>query len=240
MRWFGVAALLSFNGGFVDTAGFLGLQGLFTAHVTGNFVTLAAALVLGTHGVIAKLIALPEFVIVVALARVAGSTLRARGLPALRVLLVVKVLFLLAFFVIAVALGPFPDSDAPAALVTGFTGIAAMAIQNAVQRVHFAHIPPTTLMTGNTTQVVLDAVDLARGAPIPDAAMVRARFTRTVRSIVWFAAGCAAAALLYDWFGFWCLAVPVAVGAATAILRDDGEAAHGQTAPQALAGGHRT
>jgi hypothetical protein len=54
MRWFGVAALLSFNGGFVDTAGFLGLQGLFTAHVTGNFVTLAAALVLGTHGVIAK------------------------------------------------------------------------------------------------------------------------------------------------------------------------------------------
>jgi hypothetical protein len=41
----GPAALLSFNGGFVDTAGFLGLQGLFVAHVTGNFVTLGAALV---------------------------------------------------------------------------------------------------------------------------------------------------------------------------------------------------
>src|SRR5689334_8131754 len=37
--------LLSFNGGFVDTAGFIGLQGLFTAHVTGNFVTLGASLV---------------------------------------------------------------------------------------------------------------------------------------------------------------------------------------------------
>jgi len=58
-----VAALLSFNGGFVDTAGFLGLQGLFTAHVTGNFVTLGAALVFGTHGIIAKLLALPEFII---------------------------------------------------------------------------------------------------------------------------------------------------------------------------------
>jgi hypothetical protein len=36
------------------------------------------------------------------------------------------------FFVLGVALGPFPDSDVPAALVTGFSGIAAMAIQNAV------------------------------------------------------------------------------------------------------------
>jgi uncharacterized membrane protein YoaK (UPF0700 family) len=41
--------VLSFNGGFVDTAGFLGPQGLFTAHVTDNFVTLAATLVMGTQ-----------------------------------------------------------------------------------------------------------------------------------------------------------------------------------------------
>jgi hypothetical protein len=40
--------LLSFNGGYVDTAGFLALQGLFTAHVTGNFVTFGAAMVEGT------------------------------------------------------------------------------------------------------------------------------------------------------------------------------------------------
>jgi hypothetical protein len=52
MRKVNVAPLLSFNGEFLDTAGFLGLQGLFTAHVTGNFVTLGAALVFGTHGVV--------------------------------------------------------------------------------------------------------------------------------------------------------------------------------------------
>ena len=74
-----VAALLSFNGGFVDTAGFLGLEGLFTAHVTGNFVTLGAALVFGTHGVIAKLLALPEFIAVVALAHAVGAAMRARA-----------------------------------------------------------------------------------------------------------------------------------------------------------------
>jgi uncharacterized membrane protein YoaK (UPF0700 family) len=218
-----VPALLAFNGGFVDTVGFLGLQGLFTAHVTGNFVTLAATVQMGWHGFIAKLLALPEFVIVVAFARVAGSAMRARGLPALPILLVAKVCFLLAFFVLAVvfgrkgAEGPFPDGDAPAALLVGFVGVAAMAVQNAVQRVHFASLPPTTLMTGNTTQAVLDAVDLLSGAEHNDASAVRARFGRTLRGIVWFAAGCAAAAVLYHLVGFWCLAVSVAAGAATAI-----------------------
>ena len=46
--------LLSVNGGYVDTAGFLALHGLFTTHVTGNFVTLGAALVQGTSGAVAK------------------------------------------------------------------------------------------------------------------------------------------------------------------------------------------
>jgi uncharacterized membrane protein YoaK (UPF0700 family) len=220
-----VPALLSFNGGFVDTTGFLGLQGLFKAHVTGNFVALGSALVFGTHGVIVKLAALPEFVVVVALARVVGAALRQRGIEALRFFLAAKVIFLLGFFVLAVALGPFPDSDSPAALLTGFAGIAGMAIQNAVQRVHFANIPPTTLMTGNTTQAVLDAVDLACGTLLLDAPAANARFKRTVLGIGWFAAGCAVAALLYHWFGFWCLAVPVAVGAVTAIFHGDGAAA---------------
>jgi uncharacterized membrane protein YoaK (UPF0700 family) len=222
MRKLLLPGLLSFNGGFVDTAGFLGLQGLFTAHVTGNFVTLGAALVFGTHGVIAKVLALPEFALVVALARLLGSALRARGADALRVLLVLKVICLLAFFVLAVSFGPFPDSDAPAALLTGFAGIAAMAIQNAVQRVHYAAIPPTTLMTGNTTQAVLDAVDLWRPQAGTDTAAIRARLGRMLRGIASFAAGCAVAAILYYFVGFWCLALPVAVGAATAVLRDAG------------------
>jgi uncharacterized membrane protein YoaK (UPF0700 family) len=207
MKRISVAALLSFNGGFVDTAGYLGLQGLFTAHVTGNFVTLAATLVEGTHGVIAKLIALPEFVIIVALARMLGAAMRTRELPALRMLLLAKVLFLLIFFVLAVALGPFPDSDAPAALVTGFAGVAGMAIQNAVQRVHYASMPPTTLMTGNTTQ-----------AAASTSTNILERFARTIRGVLWFAVGCALSAALFYFVGFWCLAAPVAVGVATAIV----------------------
>jgi hypothetical protein len=48
---------------------------LFTAHVTGNFVTLAAALVSGSHSVVGKMLALPEFVAVIALAEFVGRGL---------------------------------------------------------------------------------------------------------------------------------------------------------------------
>src|SRR5246127_2094061 len=67
--------LLSFTAGYVDTAGFLALQGLFTAHVTGNFVTLGASLALGTSGAIAKLLALPVFCAVVISVRLLGTLL---------------------------------------------------------------------------------------------------------------------------------------------------------------------
>lgn len=151
--------------------------------VTGNFVTLGAALVFGAHGIIAKLVALPEFIVVVVVARVLDSVFRKNGLDALWLLLGLEVLLLIGFFVSAVMLGPFLDSDAPAALLVGFTVTAAMAIQNAVQRVHFSSIPPTTIMTANTTQAVLDAVDLWRGDPGSDRAVVKARLGRTIRGI---------------------------------------------------------
>src|SRR5260370_13421301 len=86
----GLPRILSVNAGFMDTAAFLALKGLFTAHVTGNFVTLGAALVLGTSGALAKVLALPVFCIVVLLARVSSHGLRARSLPVLSTLLAVQ------------------------------------------------------------------------------------------------------------------------------------------------------
>ena len=57
--------LLTFNG----HTRFPPFQGLFTAHVTGNFVPLGAALVLGTGGIVNKLIALPVSCLVVSCPR---------------------------------------------------------------------------------------------------------------------------------------------------------------------------
>jgi uncharacterized membrane protein YoaK (UPF0700 family) len=212
--------LLSVIGGYVDSAGFLALQGLFSSHVTGNFVTLGAALVLGTSGVVAKLIALPLFCLVVALVRVLGLALASFTLatntdapPAqlpLRVMLGVKLALLTAAAVLAVRLGPFPDGDVWPALVTGMLLVSAMAVQNAAQRLYLGAAPPTTIMTGNVTQAMIDVVDVLRGLPPADP--VRERLARMAANILGFAMGCASAALLFVYLKMWCFVAPPLLG----------------------------
>jgi len=203
-----VPNLLSLNGGFVDTIGFLGLHGLFTAHVTGNFVTLGASIVMGTSGATAKILALPVFCAVVVLTRLARYQLLERGLPVLRTFLYVMLALLFASAVLAITLGPFKDGDAWPAIVTGLTMVMAMAIQNAVQKVHLADAPPTTLMTGTTTQIMLDFADLLHGVSGELRADAKDRLGRMAASLAAFAFGCAGGALAYAWLGLWCFLFP--------------------------------
>jgi uncharacterized membrane protein YoaK (UPF0700 family) len=209
--------LLSLNAGFVDTAGFLALQGLFTAHVTGNFVTLGAALVLGTSGAVAKLLALPVFCIVVIATRLLSSALSRGERPALNYLLGLKVILLVAGAALAIHFGPFGNGDAWQAVVTGMVLVAAMAIQNAAHRIHLGSAPPSTLMTGTTTQVMIDLADMLR-APGPDHAG-GPRLLGMSANIAVFATGCAAAALLYARVGVWCFVTPPLFGIAALLMR---------------------
>ena len=206
-------ALLSLNAGYVDTAGFLALQGLFTAHVTGNFVTFGASMVLGTSGAVAKLLALPMFCAIVVFTRVLSTLLDRWKLPSLRTLLVLKLLLLTLGAVLAIRLGPFADGDAWAAIATGMVLVSAMAIQNAVHRIHLGSAPPTTLMTGTTTQIMIDVADLMLGAPPEAKAAARARLRRMSLSVVCFAAGCLLAALLYGTVQVWCFIFPAILAA---------------------------
>ena len=214
-----IAALLGFNGGFVDTAGFLGLQGLFTSHVTGNFVTLGASLVLGTSGVLTKMAAIPVFIVVVSLVRLAGNRLADHGRAPMPLLFTAQAVLLGCFFVLAVWLGPFHDGDAPAAMLTGLVGVSAMAIQNAVQRVHLGAEPPSTILTGTTTQFAVDLTDLVTGRATMAGDAARHRFRGLARAIVCFGAGSMIAAGLYHFVGLWCLAVAVAVATVIAVLK---------------------
>lgn len=221
--------LMSLNGGFVDTAGFLALHGLFTAHVTGNFVTIGAAFVHGSSGALTKLLALPVFCAVVVLARWLSYGLPGLGLPVLRTMLVLKTALLLVGGVLAIRFGPFPDGDSAMAMLAGLVLVSAMAIQNAVHRIHFGSAPPTTLMTGTTTQVMIDLADLLRGGKPPEeAAAAQARMRRMAAAVAWFAAGCAAAALIFMRWNVWCFAVPPVLAACSVLLQrgtHEGEAA---------------
>jgi uncharacterized membrane protein YoaK (UPF0700 family) len=210
-----VPVLLSVNGGYVDAAGYLALHGLFTTHVTGNFVTLGATLVSGTSGALAKVLALPLFCLVVMAIRLLSVTLTAKGLPSLRPILGVKVLLLSVGAVLAITFGPFDSGDGWAALSTGMVLVAAMAIQNAIHRIHMGALPPTTIMTGNTIQIMIDLADLLRGVPTAAREAIRLRLSRMSLSVTAFAAGCAAAALIYAKQGIWCFLLPPLIAAGT-------------------------
>ena len=211
----GLPILLSVNGGYVDAAGYLALHGLFSTHVTGNFVTLGASLVLGTSGALAKLLALPMFCIVVMGVRLLSVALVAKRLPALRTILGIKVALLTTAAALAIVFGPFDSGDGWAALLTGMALVAAMAIQNAIHRIHMGALPPTTIMTGNTIQIMIDLADLVRGVPADAREVIHSRLSRMSAGVTAFAAGCAAAALIFAKQGIWCFAIPPLVAAGT-------------------------
>jgi uncharacterized membrane protein YoaK (UPF0700 family) len=203
-----VPRVLSVNAGFMDTAAFLALKGLFTAHVTGNFVTLGAALVTGASGALAKLLALPVFCIVVVLVRLFSYALRTRARPVASTLLATQLGLMILGALLAVSFGPFTSADGYAALATGMSLVAAMAVQNAAHRVHFAAAPPSTVMTGTTTQIMMDLGDLMHGQTPEKATAARERLQQMTASVLAFAVGCALGALLYAYLGVWCFWAP--------------------------------
>lgn len=212
--------LMSFNAGFVDTGGFLALQGLFTAHVTGNFVTFGAAMVLGTSGALSKLLALPVFCLVVIVTRIFSFYLPAVGLPIFRSMLAIQTLLLALGGAAAVCFGPFLQGDSWQAIVTGVILVAAMAVQNAAHRIHMGTDPPSTLMTGTTTQIMIDIADVFRQAPASVLAVAKPRLSKMSMSVAAFALGCAGGACLYAKFGTWCFVLPPLIALPAVLLAE--------------------
>lgn len=208
MRRSSIGVILSFNGGYVDTMGFLAFAGLFPSHITGNFVTLAAAIVTGSSGILAKILALPLFCVVVFLARIAVLCLGLEANIATRMLLVLKLALFVAVAAAIFALGRVPHGDSSVGIALGLTLVTAMAIQNALHRVHLSDFPPSTLMTGTTTQIMLDLGDLVSGKAGDRKPDLLRRLRRFSSAFFAFAIGCAAAALLYSQAPIWCFAVP--------------------------------
>jgi uncharacterized membrane protein YoaK (UPF0700 family) len=202
------SVVLSFLAGYVDAVGFIALFGLFTAHVTGNFVLIGSELVNPTHGVLIKFLAFPAFILAVALTRMVAIWLERSGKPPMSYLLWLQLVFLLGFMIVGYLVGPLHDARAPLALLAGMLGAASMGVQNASSRLILPHLAPTTAMTGNVTQLVIDLVDILCAAA-DDA--VRKRCVKFFWPIVAFGIGAIGGAFAYKHLLFSALLLPAAM-----------------------------
>src|SRR5260221_2648789 len=86
--------VLSITAGCTDIIGFLGLNGLLTAHITGNLVILAAHIVGGGEAQIAPMLSVPVFILIVGLTVLLAGGFESIGLSSLPPLLPLPFLFL--------------------------------------------------------------------------------------------------------------------------------------------------
>src|ERR1700739_2548161 len=111
--------VLSLIAGSTDIIGFLGLNGLFTAHITGNLVVLAAQIVARDPTILSYVLSVPVFMLMLLMTRLLAGGLERAGVSTLRPLLLLQLLFLVAFLSVCVAAGPWRDANAILAVIAG-------------------------------------------------------------------------------------------------------------------------
>jgi uncharacterized membrane protein YoaK (UPF0700 family) len=162
-----VPALLSMVAGSTDAISFLGLGGLFVAHITGSLIILAAHLVTGARVHVAAVLSVPVFILALILTRVLVARLEAVGIESLRPLLVVQLVLLVGFLTIAVVANARVDPNAPPAVVAAMLGVSAMGARNALVQVSVRGLPSTAVMTTNITRFTMDVGDVLLGKVRP-------------------------------------------------------------------------
>jgi uncharacterized membrane protein YoaK (UPF0700 family) len=206
--------ILSTTAGAVDVIGFLALGGLFTAHITGNVVIVAAHYVTGGFSQIGPLLAVPVFMAVMGLVTLASNAIARAGMMPLRPLLLLQTALLAGFLALGVGFGRFTDADSSMAVLAGMLGVSAMATQNVLGKLALKGAPSTAVMTTNITQLTVDLVTLVRSrGDAGELANARRRARITFACVIGFAAGCAAGAALEVKLGFWALVLPVVLSA---------------------------
>src|SRR5215510_13478830 len=185
-------ALLSVIAGMVDVIGFLSF-GLFTAHVTGNLVVIAALLVRGGPLKIAPVLAVPVFTVAVGAVWLIAKGSDRRGPALVRPLLFVQFLLLTCVLTFSVMNDPALEPHGLMAIVVAMIAVSAMACQFALLRLAVPGAPSTAVMTGNLTSSVLSLLDgLSRNQPLMEGPS--GRWKKTLSLVAGFFTGCVAGA----------------------------------------------
>ena len=143
LRWHssrGVA--LAAVGGYLDTLGFMMLDGLFVNHVTENIILAAAQ---PGRDSLPELVMFPVFFLAVVAGTVlAGRAERRRAARGIPVVLVAEAVLLAIFLLLGVILFPTPAaSGLLAQIAVGAVGVSAMAIQTVTTRLAATSTQPT-------------------------------------------------------------------------------------------------
>ncbi len=206
---------LGFVAGFIDIFGFMAWYGLLAAHVTGNLIFLAVDIARGQYQLVMKLLALPIFAVSVGIGAWFIASLRERGrhpfIPMILLQSVATGLCLIAVLALPAPRGP----DDTAAIIAGSIGLFAMAVQNVTMRVILNNLPPTTVMTGNITYAVSEAVRWSGRfgiAATPGEAANLARRAKLIgATLAAFTVGAVAGGLAEVHVGYPALLAPIAV-----------------------------
>lgn len=215
-----VPPLLSFVAGYVDAITFLALFGFFAAQVTGSFVVAAAELVVNDRGVLVKMLAIPAFMLGCALCAVLIIARRGTGTSSLPLVLALEGLLLAGFAVLMLYSWPVTDPDSWRGGIAGLLSAAAMGVQSTLVRLLLRGVPQTNVMTGNSTQLAIDATEiiyaklrpnLGSDDPALAAQIAEARKRFATVFLVWsgFLVGAMLGALAYAQAGPWSAAVAI-------------------------------
>jgi uncharacterized membrane protein YoaK (UPF0700 family) len=202
-------AVLALLAGVTDVTSWILLGGLFTAHITGNLVVLAANLVSGTPPRLAAVLALPVFIVTVIVATIVARKLGERRGSAGNVLLGAQAFFLIIAAVLSFTTTASAAPDAPLSVVIGLSAVTAMATQNAYLHLVPATAPSTAVMTGNLVSSLVAAVDLVSTRGQSSAA--HARWHSSWPLLAGFVFGCLVGAAAATIFGDHAAVVPAII-----------------------------
>jgi uncharacterized membrane protein YoaK (UPF0700 family) len=155
-----VPILLAAVAGFVDACTFLGLFGFFVAQVTGSYVLAGARPVAGSPGA-TVLLAVPVFFaggVAATLVAIAGHAVARRALAAA---LALETLLLIGFAATFAGGGGAEGPETAPVVAASMFGLAAMGAQSASVRLLMRGVASTNVMTTNTSQIAVDATQLA-------------------------------------------------------------------------------
>lgn len=200
-------SILGYISGMVDTLGFVALFGLFPAHITGNVVLLAASFVDYRSGLLLKLLAIPAFILAAVGTRLYMIRHERRSRDPSAHILIAESAILAVFMAVALAATPFEGQDSPATIATGLLAATAMAVQNTAARTFLNGLPPTTVMTGNLMQIIVDALDVLHGHGAVE--VKRTRLANLLSLLLAFGAGAITGAIGYLTIGFLALTAPI-------------------------------